>query len=116
MPPMALCRAIDAHAAADVDELVDLAQRCFQHDGIGGFGGDVAVLAEGDADGGGLHRGRVVDAVAEEERGSALDSSRTISSFSSGLLPRSISVMPTSPARWRTSASRSPESSITRLT
>src|SRR5579863_2361357 len=56
--------------AAYVDQFVDFAQRGFEHYGIGGFGGDVAVMAEGYSDGSGLHGGRVVDAVAEEERGS----------------------------------------------
>src|ERR1019366_6922812 len=56
-----------AHAAADVNQLVDGGERRLEHDGVGGFGGNVAVVAEGDADGGCLHRRRVVDAVAEEE-------------------------------------------------
>lgn len=58
-----------AEALADVDEFVDLLKRGFEDDGTGGFGGDVAVLAEGDADRGGLHGGGVVNAVADEEGG-----------------------------------------------
>ncbi len=38
------------------------------HD-VGGLGGDVAILTEGDADGGGDQSGGVVDAVADEDRG-----------------------------------------------
>ena len=53
-------------ALADVDEFVDLLERSFQNDRAGGFGGDVAVLAKGDADRSGLHGGGVVDAVADE--------------------------------------------------
>ena len=54
-----------AHADADVHEFVDTFEGGLEDDGTGGFGGNFAVDAEGDADGGVEHGGCVVDAVAD---------------------------------------------------
>ena len=64
------------------------AARLHDH-GAGGLGGDVAVLAEGDADGRGRQRRGVVDAVAQEDGVGPLRSrARTSASFCSGRLAR----------------------------
>ena len=85
---------------ADVQELIDLLERAVQDHRAGRLGGDVAVLAEGDADrGGGQGRG-VVDAVAEEHGVGPLRSPAGRSPASaSGLWPAWTSVMPTWSAR-----------------
>ena len=56
-----------AHAAADVEELVDAFERGIHDDGAAGFAGDFVFGTEGQADGGGQQGGGVVDAIAEEE-------------------------------------------------
>ena len=56
-----------AHPSAYVHELIHFFERAFENDGVGGFGSDVGILAEGDADRGGLHGGSVVDAIADKD-------------------------------------------------
>jgi len=46
-----------AHAGTNVEQLVDALEGAVHDDRAGGFGGDVAVLAEGDADVGGQEGG-----------------------------------------------------------
>ena len=56
------------HPPADVKELVHPFERRVHDDRAGRLGGDLALMAEGDADGGRRQRRRVVDAVADEQR------------------------------------------------
>lgn len=53
-----------SHAAADVHEIVHLLELVVHDDDSGSVDGDIAVLADGHADGGGHHGGGVVNAVA----------------------------------------------------
>ena len=56
-----------AHAFADVQKFIDFDHGALHDHGIGGFGGNVAAGAEGDADGGDAHGGGVIDAIADED-------------------------------------------------
>ena len=54
------------HAPADVQEFVNFCERRLQDYRAGGFGGDVAGLAERHTDRGGEQRGSVVNSIAKE--------------------------------------------------
>ena len=88
IPPTALCSAIDRIRRPMCSSSSTRSQRAVHDHRAGGLGGDVAVLAERDADGRGRQRRGIVDAVAHEDGVGTLRSlARTIASFCSGLWP-----------------------------
>jgi hypothetical protein len=68
MPPMALCSAMRRRRRR-LQQLVHAAQRRIHHDRAGRIRRDLALVAEGETHRGRHERRRVVDAVADEDRG-----------------------------------------------
>src|SRR3569833_2217267 len=58
------------HSPADKDELVHFSQRGFKYHRVGSLRGDIAVFPERDPDGGSLHSGRIINAIAQKHGGS----------------------------------------------
>src|SRR5687768_17320000 len=67
-PPYSALESDPSQPAADVEQLVDLLERALENDGPRRLGGNLPTAAERDPDGRRRERGRIVDAVTDEER------------------------------------------------